>query len=319
MTESDETMLTAAKIAEQIHGEIESHHNLHDHTGLVEDSADRAVLSFVEDSIDGSLSETSVGSQMLSRFETDAATDAIAEGNSSLMSHIAGVTEQDLDASALTISARLVDQLENDGALTSILVAGDPNTGKTNLIWLLTELARTRWPDLLVISNARSEAVDLRVTSAHDLAVTLLSNRDRPKFVAIDEGSTHFDNRTNSREIATQWSPLAKRFSKVGVEVCAVNGHTGKDIDPELKRLTSLGVYKEAQDSADFFDTWDASEDRPEDQLFGGSLEALEPTSMDYDPDEPAPWSWDLRGDVFAKDLDWPQLAQHLREVGPAE
>lgn len=319
MTEYDEVILTAAKLREQMLGQIESDHNLHDHAGLLEDDTDRAVLSFVEDSIDDDLRETEVGSQMLSKFETDAATEAIVQGNGSVMSHIAGVTEQDLDASSLTITSRLLDELENDGALTSILAAGDPNTGKTNTVWLLTELARTLWGDLLVISNARAGAVDIRVTSAHDLAVTLLANRNRPKFIAIDEGSTHFDNRTNSREVATQWSPLAKRFSKLGVEVAAAVAHTGKDVDPELKRLTSLAFYKPEQKTVNFFGEWPADQDRPVDQLFGGSLEELEATSIDYDPDEPAPWNWNLQADVFSEDLDWPQLLDRLRNVGPAE
>jgi hypothetical protein len=43
---------------------------------------------------------------------------------------------------------------------------------------------------------------DRVVTSAHDLAVALLEERDRPKFVMVDEASTHFDARTNRREAA---------------------------------------------------------------------------------------------------------------------
>lgn len=101
----------------------------------------------------------------------------------------------------------------------------------------------------------------LQPTSAHDLAVALLEHRDRPKFVLVDEGSTHFDNRTNSYEVASQWSPMQKRMSKVGTEVVGVIDHTEKDVDPEAKRLTNLAFWEEKMDSVDFFSDWPADSD----------------------------------------------------------
>jgi hypothetical protein len=170
-----------------------------------------------------------------------------------------------------------------------------------------------------VISNARAGIVDNRVTTCHDLGVTLLEYREQPKAVLIDEGSTHFDARTNSHEVATQWSPLLKRMSKLGVEVVIVIGHTGKDVDPEMKRLTSLAFYKTEPKIVEFYETWPSDSDRPTDLLFDGSLESLEATAVEYDPDEPAPWEWNLRANLFDNDLDWSNLLAALRERGPAE
>jgi hypothetical protein len=45
----------------------------------------------------------------------------------------------------------------------------------------------------------------------------------------------------------------------------------------------------------------------------------LEPTDVLYDPDEPAPWSWDLEADLFGGRTDWPELLQQLQDLGPAE
>ncbi|WP_418283186.1 hypothetical protein [Halorubrum sp. DTA98] len=315
----DENLLTAAKLREQIEERIDGHGNPHKHTGIVDDPKHRSNLSFLEAATDSSIYESEVGEQLLEKFRADRATEAVTSGNGSVLSHLVGVTEQDLEASALTLPARILDELDRDGALTTLLAAGDPNTGKTNTVWLLTELARTYWDDLLVVSNAHAAIVDERVTTCHDLAMTLLSNRDRPKMVVIDEGSTHFDARTNSYEVANQWSPLLKRMSKLGVEVCAVIGHTGKDVDPEMKRLTSLALYKSAPEVADFFATWPADDDYPTDRLFGGSLKALEATAVEYDPDEPAPWEWNLRAGLFDRDLDWPELLDLLRDRGPAD
>jgi hypothetical protein len=322
----DEHLLTAAKLHEQIRGDLDggaAANLLHDHAGLVEDETHRNSLSFLDslgaDFAGDRFAETELGQITGSKLVTDEATDAVHQGNSSLLSHLVGVTEQDLEASSITLPARILEHLDNDGALTTILAAGDPNSGKTNTMWLLAELARAKWDDLLVISNARADAVNERVTSAHDLAVCLLENRDVPKMVVIDEGSTHFDARTNSYEVSSQWSPLLKRMSKLGVEVCGVIGHTGKDVDPEVKRLTSLAMYKLAPEVVEFFETWPADDDYPDDRLFGGSLKELEATDVEYDPDEPAPWSWNLEPDLFALDLDWPALLDELRDRGPAE
>ncbi len=320
----DEHLLTAAKLSEQIRGDLDGGADLlHDHAGLIGDSDDRSVMSFL-DSLGSEFdrarfSETSLGEIVASKTVTDGATEAVQNGNSSLLSHLVGVTEQDLNASSITLPARLLDRLDNDGALTTVLAAGDPNSGKTNTMWLLSELARAKWENLLVISNARADAVDERVTSAHDLAVRLLENREVPKMVVIDEGSTHFDARTNSYEVSSQWSPMLKRMSKLGVEVCGVIGHTGKDVDPEVKRLTSLAMYKLAPEVVEFFDCWPAEDDYPDERLFGGSLKDLESTDVEYDPDEPAPWSWNLEPDLFALDLDWEALLDELRDRGPTE
>lgn len=329
MTDSvDEHLLTAAKLREQIRGDLDGHESVHPHAGLVEDRQDRAVMSFIESCFNDSGSvpldahsaeETELGQILRSKQNTDTASSALSQGNGSVMSHLVGVTEQDLDASQLSLPARILSRLQADGALCTLLAAGAPNSGKTNTVWLIGEIAKSWWDDLRVISNAHADIVDSRVTSAHDLALDLLENRDVPKMVVVDEGSTHFDARTNSYEVSSQWSPLLKRMSKLSVEVVAVIGHTGKDVDPELKRLTNLALYKSSPKSAEFFSEWPAESDFPDDRLFGGSLEDLEPTSTEYDPDEPAPWDWNLEADLFSLDLDWPALLEELRERGPAE
>jgi hypothetical protein len=313
----DEHLLTAAKLREQARGDLDADDALLSHAGFVLDDDHRATLTFL-DSLDVDLGE--IGTLIESEFMTDTATRAVEAGNSSVMSNIVGVTEQDLDASNLTLPVQLLDHLDNNGALTTILAAGQPNTGKTNTMSVLAELSKAYWDDLLVISNVRSwELTDVVATSSHDLAVALLENRDVPKFVLVDEGSTHFDARTKSYDVAQQWSPLQKRMSKVGTEVVGVIGHTGKDVDPEAKRLTNLAFWKEEPDEVDFFEEWPSESDRPDGQLFGGTLESLEATATTYDPNDAAPWSWNLEPDLFSLDLGWSELLAQLEERGPAE
>jgi hypothetical protein len=320
MPDLNEELFTAAKLYEQVAGDLDGDRRLLDHAGLpVDDSASKH-LSFLESALGDDWSGSRLAEAAESTIASGVASRAVTEGDATALSYLVGVTERDLEASNLTLPVRLLDRLDNNGALTTCLAAGEPNSGKTNTMSVLAELANAYYDDLLVISNVRSwELTEEVTTSAHDLAVTLLENRDRPKFVLIDEGSTHFDNRTNSYEVAAQWSPLQKRMSKVGVEVVGVIGHTGKDIDPEAKRLTNLAFWKEAPDQVDFFAEWPADSDRPTNQLFGGTLENLEATATTYDPDDAAPWAWNLEAELFARDLDWPELLERLQNRGAAE
>jgi hypothetical protein len=330
MTDSDEGLLTVAKLREVIRGDLDGGDRLHDHAGVVPDDQDRAALSFVESAIAdtdaveaNSFARTQLGSELAAKYETDAATRAVANGNGSLAAHLVGITEQDLNASSLTVTAELMQLLDSDGTLTTVLAAGRPNTGKSNTMFLLLgDMARIVFDDdLLVISNADSwDGSDLTVTSMHDLMLSLVEYRERPKTFVLDEASRHMDARTNSYEVASQWSPAIKSFSKLGVEACGAIGHTGKDVDPEAKRLTNLAFWKDAPEEATFYERWPAESDRPDGELFPGELSEIEPTLTSYDPDDVAPWSWDLDPDVWDYEFDtWSGFRDRLLEIAPEE
>ncbi|WP_245545365.1 hypothetical protein [Halomicrobium katesii] len=166
MTESvDEHLLTAAKLYEQVRGDLDGDDRLLPHTGIVDDTQDRAALSFLETSFreadelpvsSRTFEGTSLGQVLASKQITGTATEAVAQGNGSIMSHIVGVTEQDLDASALRLPMMLLEQIENNGAPAFITAAGNPNTGKTNTAILLIQLRALDLDNLLVLSNVRT-------------------------------------------------------------------------------------------------------------------------------------------------------------------
>jgi hypothetical protein len=227
------------------------------------------------------------------------------------------VTEQQLDGSALTMTAKVLELLDREGP-TICLGAGSPETGKTGLMLTLAELETITGDNVLVLSNMDSSLTDRRVTGAHQLALELVENRDRPKVVLLDEGSTHLDARRFSREVATQFTPTATKFAKLGVTFCGIIGHTGKDVHPEAKRLTDLAFWKEEPTTVEFFRTWPSGDDRPDDLAFGAPVEDLEAPGPDYDPDATAPWSWDLDADLLEAE-DWATVRQDLAVAGPLE
>ena len=319
MTDVDEGMLTAAKLAEQLSGNLDTDRDLASGAGALapDDVAASVFLDDIEPDVEGKAELLSLVDRTQ---QSRQASEAIRSGNSMLLSHLVGITEQDLDASSLRLPLRLDEVMTNNDATAFIGGAGNPNTGKTNLMALLAELRSATVDDLLVISNSRTwDRTDIVVTSAHDLAVTCIEHRDRPKFVFIDEGSTHFDARTQSYEVAAQFSPLAKRMAKVNVDVFGTVFHTGKDCHPELKRLFTTAFFKHSKKEVDFFGNWPADADKPTDQLFGGTVENLEPAAVEPDPNDAAPWDWNLEPDLFSKDLGWPELLDELRDRGPAE
>jgi len=325
MTEVDESLLTLAQLREVLHGDLDAAHPLHEHAGVIEDDQHRAVLSFLE-SFDDSFGSTPLGTVITGKMATDAATSAVFDELAGLASHLVGITETEYDASPLQLTLDLLEHLHNNDAPAFVTAAGNPNTGKTNTMIKLIELyhsASSTIPDfaddLYVLSNLRSwRGADETVTSMHDLMMALLDLRDRPKAVLIDEASTHFDSRTNRHPVSAQWTPAAKRFAKVGVEIVGLIGHTGKDLHPEVKRLTTLAYIKHSKAEAEFYERWPADSDQPADLAFDGTLEAV-PKAEGYEPDDAAPWAWDLRQEVFSNDLGWSELRDELADLGPAD
>ena len=313
MTDVDEGMLTAAKLAEQIEGRLDSDRDLAADAGVAspDDLDARLFLSDIDGVDDSSLLDLVRKSQ-----DSRAASKAVHDGDGIMLSHLVGVTESDLEADQLSLASDLVDRIGST-ALTTALLAGEPNTGKTNFGWLLVEIARRSYDRPLVISNARASATDLRIGNAHDLMTTLIEHQEKPKVILIDEGSRHFDARTKSYEVSSQWTPLHKSLSKLGVVLCCVIGHTGKDVAPEVKRITNLAAWKPAKDRVELYDEWPADDDRPAEPIVEGTVDELEKSDVLYSPDDPASWSWNLDPDVFDLDADWSGMLDYLERVGP--
>lgn len=335
MTNSDERLLTIAKLREIVDGDLEAENEdrIKPHAGIVSDPDRRAALNFVDnvvaesDDLDArSFADTGLGKELYPNLFTNAASEAVARGDASLASYLVGITEIDYDGSALTVTLELVDALHFDGAPSFWSVAGNPNTGKTNTMFKLVDVADRAGRvlehipgDLLVLSNAESwERTDVVVKSMHELMLALLEHRDRPKFVVIDEASTHLDARTNSYEVSSQWTPAAKRFAKVGVYGVGLICHTGKDLHPEAKRLTTAALWKETKTDVRFYNEWKGEADVPSDPMFPDPVTGFE-KATGYDPDDAAPWAWNLEADLFQRDLDWPELHDLLVDRGPIE
>jgi len=299
MTDLDESLLTLAKLGEVARGDLDG--AVLDHAGVVEDT-DLSSLSFVENTLraDGrTFGKTSLGEEVLTTFETAAAQQAVRSGDASLASSIVGITEQDLEASEFSYTLELIERVRNNDAPLFLVGFGLPNTGKTGHVLHDWHRAwQAQYPDGISISNAEVRTFDHTITSLDELVQFCLDNPDVQKFVFIDEGSTHFDARTNSHEIASQFSPFSKRFAKLSVDFATI-GHTIKDVHPELKRQATTFFHKPEKTQVQLFE--DYQDDELVDPVFPDPVDGLEkPPAGLYDPDDWSSLVFDLDPDALA-------------------
>jgi hypothetical protein len=93
----------------------------------------------------------------------------------------------------------------------------------------------------------------------------------------------------------------------------ATVSHTGKDLDPELKGLFTLSSFS----TLDFYRNWPADADMPTDRLFSGMVKNLKPVLEGLDSDRAAPWTWNLKPELFARALDWPDCLTGCAPAAP--
>ena len=295
MTDSNETLLNSSKLREQVESRLDGHSALLDHTGLIDDPADRSALSFVDD-VAPDFGQSDLGQSVLSSLATDAATEALRNGDPETLAYLVGITDQDLEASEFSYLLEIIDRVENNNAPLFLVGFGLPNTGKTGHILHDWHRAwKAVYPDGISISNGSISSFDHTITSLDEILSFCLDHPDVQKFLFVDEGSTHFDARTNSHEVASQFSPFSKRFAKLSVDFATI-GHTVKDVHPECKRQATTFFHKSEKKEVQFFDDYD--DDDLLDPVFPDPVGGLEKPPADlYDPDDWSPLSWDLDPD----------------------
>lgn len=258
---------------------------------------DASMLTWMEQNYTGrgSWSNTEQGQQIVGSVLDRSIRKAAHNGRLELAAYLVGLTEIELTASEFSFSLELLTRIRNNQQPLMLLVLGDPNSGKTGHVfsdWF--EAWRALHSDGLLVTNADVAVADYVIDGLNDLYEFCTEHSDRQKFVFIDEGSTHFDARTNAHVTAAQFTPLAKRFAKLQVDF-ATCGHTTMDIHPELKRLATTIAYKPELKRVQFYD--DIDEDELLNPVFPDPIDGLDSPRIDYDPDDWAPLRFDLDSD----------------------
>ncbi|WP_336327875.1 hypothetical protein [Halovenus sp. HT40] len=318
METSDRTF-SAAKLREYVNDDLGENDDLYGHTGIVHpESKTQEMLSFLEgiydphqEGLPPDLQDTKAA-QTLRRT---AASRHVGSEVEDTPAFAVGVTEKDVDVSPAQAFSQIQNSIINNGAPYTAVFFGGMNSGKTSTALLYSEL----WKDLVglkydtrkepvILSNARSLSIaDYCLQNVEEFRRHLFGadgwfesggedgtppviDPDRPKLWIFDECSTHLDARTNNYEVANHYTPLLKRFAKVNTDAIHI-GHSGYDVHKELRRPTIITefVFKTEVKTAEVY------EDMIEDQgnTLKYELTGVPDTSVSYDPDDMAPWSWE--------------------------
>jgi hypothetical protein len=318
METSDRTF-SAAKLREHIRGNVKENNDLYSHTGILDpNSKSQEMLSFLESIYDPHHDDLPHDLQATRAAETirrSAASRHVGKEIEDTPAFAVGMTEREVEISQARAFGKIQSSILNNGAPYTTVFFGGMNTGKTSMACLYVEL----WKDLaslkyntnldpVVISNAASLEVADYVAQDISRFRELVFGSDEwfesdgetgeppvidpntPTFWLFDECSTHLDARTNSYEVANQYTPLLKRFAKVNVDAAHI-GHSGLDVHAELRRPTIITefIFKTGLKTADIYNSMD--DDRGTDQKY--ELTEIPDTSLNLDPDDFAPWSWE--------------------------
>jgi hypothetical protein len=316
--ETNDSTFSAAKLREYVTDELKENNDLYGHTGLVDpDSKAQEMLSFLEgiyqnpDDLPPDLQDTRAAAVL----RRTAASEHVGSHVEDVPAFAVGITDKEVEISPAKAFSKISNSMLNDGVAYSAVFFGNPNTGKSSMALLWAELWKELAPmkyatDLepVVITNAGTLGLADHVAQSIDEFRSLVfgsdewfeSNGDhgepptidpnRPKFWLFDECSTHLDARTNSYEVASQYTPLLKRFAKVNCDAAHI-GHSGYDIHAELRRptLTTEFIFKTGKKTAEVYR--DMHEDVGADLKY--KAEGIPDATHDLDPDDMAPWSWE--------------------------
>ena len=313
---SDQTY-SAAKLREFVRGDIKENDDLYRHTGIVDlDSSSQEMLSFLKGIYDGrgDLPSKFEDTRVAKTLRRTAASEYVGSQVEDVPAFAVGITEKDVEISPAQAFAKIQNSILNNGAPYTAVFFGGMNLGKTSnaLLYaeLWKELAPTKYEtdtEPVICSNARTLSIADHCLQSIDEFRTYLFGSDgwfesggqhgtppvispeTPTLWIFDECSTHLDARTNSHHVANEYTPLLKRFAKVNTDAIHI-GHSGYDIHKELRRatLTTEFIFKTAKKTAEVY------EDMIEDQgnTLKYELTEIPDTSISYDPDDLAPWSW---------------------------
>ncbi|SDJ63008.1 hypothetical protein SAMN05216226_10699 [Halovenus aranensis] len=316
--DTNDTAYSAAKLRDYIQGEVAHNTDLYPHTGIVEPRSPASeMLSYMESIYQpgGDLPPDLQATRAAEDLRRAAASEHVGSSVKDIPAFAVGLTEKDAEISDAQAFAEIQNSLINNHAPYLAAIFGSPNTGKSSLATLYAELweqlAEIKYPDTpepVIISNAASiGCLDHHVQDVTEFRELLFGSEDwfesdgedgtppavdpeTPVFWIFDEASTHLDARTNSYEVANQYTPLLKRFAKINCDAVHI-GHSGYDIHAELRRDTLMTefLFKTSKKTVEVYASMD--EDQGAEKKY--ELTEVPKPSHWIDPDDFASWSWE--------------------------
>lgn len=310
--QSSEEFSSAAELAAFIDNDLENENDdIYPHAGKVKgDNLD--FMNFMSEVYEGDRSDmpyrfknTKMGRMMTKATATRIATKAVDEGNISQMKFISGKQNYSNDISSIHTLINLRNVLGQDAYIQYLY--GHMGNGKTDFAILQAELAhRELGYDISTNIKSLAEAHghiqyvpkygDLLKWLAEGESVKSIDEiagmgdvSAENKIFIFDEASSHASGYSDDAyETQKKLGTLVKKIRKVGGSLIII-GHTGKDVHPDIRRITNDCVSKTGKKSATYYKS--VEEGKGKGKKF--ELSGIPKTNWnEYDTLEITKWDW---------------------------
>lgn len=305
---------TSAELSEVVKGNLKGNsETVPKHTGRVPENH-REFVAYLESmyqheshpDLPPNFEDTNLGSSVMELAESKKVSKAIKDGDISTMKYITGIQEYENKLNGLHTLRELKSHME--GGTYIAYTFGFMGNGKTDFVNLFGEIAKKELDYTIGTNQKTLQEKDRYIPAFGDLKDWISNghgfsnleeledlrqdNKLEPKqrkLMIFDEGSNWASGYSNDAfDTQELLGKLVKIFRKVGA-ILIIIGHTGKDIHPDIRRLSTHCIHKTGKKTADFYKTVD---ENGEGQGLEKSVSGIPPTNFTYDTNEICFWSW---------------------------
>lgn len=305
---ASEQFSTSAELRSYIEGNLGENTDVYPHAGFISDSSVLELMNFLSYAYDGdkdgmpyNFENTDLGQMMKKSQATKTATKAVREGNISQMKYVSGKQSYQIDASSINALIALREKLENPAYIQYLF--GHMGNGKTDFAILECELAK-RELGFEIGSNIKSFTEKDKMIQNYGELLKWLANGQQvssvdeiiekdidvsDKLFVFDEASSHASGYSDDAyETQKKLGVMVKKIRKVGGRLIVI-GHTGKDIHPDIRRLSEC-VHKTGKKVAKIYQTVD---ERGNGEGLKDSISGIPKTNWNnYETKEITKWNW---------------------------
>lgn len=246
---------------------------------------------------------------------TKLATQAVSDGNVSQLKFFTGKQDYSNKANSLHTLLSLREKLAQEAYISYLF--GHMGNGKTDFANLLGEIAKKELGYKIVtnqktlVENGHADEyiwtyggfldvltehieTDIEIDSLQDLARIDKEIEQADILFIFDEASQEASGySSDAHDAQEKLGKLVKLIRKVGGKMIII-GHTGKDVHPDIRRLTTDCIHKVSKKTAEFYETVKEAEGVDLKETISGIPE----TNWNYETTEVCIWSWsEVAGD----------------------
>jgi len=292
--------LSAAEIKEWLEGDVgELDEPIDPTVGKIADEDMRELVAEIRYAWDraelGDFNESDLYERMVGKAMDDTLAQAVAHGHKPTMDRFKGRPDLSNDISGYRTIETLETWIREQGVF-QLYLFGQQGAGKTDFAFFLTEVFSRAYSDVehppAYITNVKSAADSndgFQYAQKYSEMTEIVRElpQEQPKLVVLDEGSQSLTG-SSDQQAASVLAKLLKLFRKRLANIIVI-GHSGKDIDPKLRRLM-MACEKRSTKQAVFGHDVQNGEVQDITLRVGGIPE----TNVQFDTNEKSLWEMDI-------------------------